>query len=204
MEKKNRNLLILILFIFFGFCNEPNGPAFDSSTILKLDSSEHKRIQFYPNDQIETISDSMDSKLFGNRYDFFENGYLQRYSFMADSIHSTYYIEFDSLGRKTKIMGDPIVYRLMSADEAPDTIYVKYIISEFEYRSSELFISDSLRKFAKIEPKIGGPKPFLKIYEVWKNVKNVNRVLIIAMFQGKNDNGETGIFYDTLDVSRNK
>ena len=121
---------------------------------------------------VNFISDTVNGKYFGNRFIFYKNKVLKQYSFQTDSVNATYIEEYDSTGELKNIIGKPIVYHLVSADEKKDSLYVKYYLSNFSYQKIKLELSDSLRPFEEVSLKMDTIHKYLEIFEYWKNIKD--------------------------------
>lgn len=201
--RKNSFYILSIVTILIG-CDRKSDNLYNINSLTKVDDFEQKRKVFYKNGHLKVAVDRLNGSDFGNRYEFYETGVLKQYSFQVDSINSTYVVQFDSVGKIRSVVGKPLVYQFLSADEAPDSFYVKYYISDFLNQKNSLFLSDNGIEFYQIKTKLDNRLAFISIGEYWKNVKNADRIFIVSKLQSLSDRSGGQIYIDTIDLSRNK
>jgi hypothetical protein len=179
--------------------------GYNSNSIFKNDTFQNKIKTYFADGKLDlSVDTNLKGEKFGNRYEFYHNGILKNYFFQIDSLHESYSISYDSTGKQIETNGSPIVYRLVSADEAKDTMYVRYYVSDFAYKKLEFLVSDSFSAFRTLTPiKDSGEKiANLKIYEYWKDISNKKRFVMIARFEGFTADNNFRLYTDSVDLSR--
>ncbi len=193
-----------MILIFFVKCisKEKDRDELSITNLIKIESFDHKRKQYYQNGNLRYVMDTLDGRDFGNRYEFYESGILRQYSFQIDSVNASYVIEFDSLGGVTDVFGDPLVYRVFSSDRSDDSLYVKYYISDFSLSNpAKLFLSKDGEVFNQVTLSKDSTHSYIRTYEHWERISGISRFFLVARIEALS-RGEKSVFLDTLDMTR--
>lgn len=197
------NFYFLLTLFFFWACSSPGKKSEpDRESISRIGVFESMKKRHFANGKVKSAVETNNGKEFGNRFEFYESGGIKQYSFQIDSANASYVIDFDSAGNVVDRFGDPLVYRLFSADRSPDSIYVKYIVSDFNLLTpAKMWLSNNGVSFDSVQFEKNNDNPFTKTYEYWENITGKNRFLLIGKIKAVSKM-DTLIFLDTLDMSR--
>jgi hypothetical protein len=101
---------------------------------------------YYPDGEIKQKKTFVNDKDFGSFVQYYRNGNVSRYSFLIDSLRSSYERTYDDQGNLIQVAGDPLAaFRVVRSDTS-DTILVKAYFSDFDAKDFEVFISETGEK----------------------------------------------------------
>lgn len=196
--------LFVAIAVFSGCINESFDSVYSLKTISKVDDLNSKRKEFYESGKLKEARDTSNLNDYGNRYEFYETGILKSYSFQMDSIYASYIVKFDSLGNIKSVEGGPMVTRIVSADESPDSLYVWYYLTDIPKRTNFLFLSDDGINFKQVALQKDEKMAFIRKYLYKKYTRDVQRFLLIAKIESTSPGRSKEIYMDTVDLTRNK
>ena len=154
--------------------------------------------------QVYYIYDTLKQKIFGNYFEFNTLSELVKYAFKIDSICAPYIEEFN--GNKcqpVEMIGIPIVYKTIDFDQRPDSVYLEFLISCFTWREITVDVSENGIDYYSVALADHPRLKFIKVIELTKDLKNLNRFYFITRFKGRMKNEKKfQTFADTIDVSR--
>ena len=199
-------LLLLVITCLINCKNKSEIQFRNLKYILNIRSIENGRYKLNNDGSIRYLFDTLNGKYFGNYFEFDLNSNLIAYAFKPDSMHSTYMESYDPESNSLLQMeGSPIVYVDIDADKNPNSLNIQYYFSEFSWREIDFEISEDGINY-KIIPHSPHPKlKFISVAKYERDTKSLPRFYLIAKFKGKMlPSMENKIFYDTIDVTKNK
>ncbi|WP_126973425.1 hypothetical protein [Gynurincola endophyticus] len=193
------------LYFFLIFLMSCKGDFTISESQLQLlsfvgnDKNKNDKIfDYYPDGRIYISIDTLDGEVFGNYYQFYENGLLNMYQFMVDDKHSTYLIEFDSVGKIIEQQGNPICKSHINFNYKPDSASISVLFSSFPYRKITASISGSNGEFYPVETTKHPTLSYLECYNYSVLIKDVRSIFQVIKVECLDMSGNIQQYKDTI------
>ncbi len=153
--------------------------------------------------QVHFIYDTLNQKIFGNYFEFNTLSELRKYAFKVDSVRAPYIEEFNGNNcQNVEILGIPIVYKTIDMDKSPGSVCLEILISCFSWKEITVDISENGIDYNSVSLADHPRLKFIKVFELTRNLKNLNRFYFITRFKGRMKNEKNQTFADTIDVRR--
>jgi antitoxin component YwqK of YwqJK toxin-antitoxin module len=164
-------------------------------------------VTYYPNGNLNERKYYLRGNIFGDNELYYDKGNLLKiYQFRVDSLHSTFFREYNKEKKCIASDGRPTGYRLIGTNKKNDTVDIKFLVVDRIFTNLNVEVSTNGIEYKKIKfEDCDYEFPFNKVYRHIQNISMSNEIIIFfKTICNDKYNGEKLLYYDTLTLGKTR